>query len=506
MEVGGENMISKSPFGDKYTYSVDRFDEDHKIEHFVNERKTIVVQGLGFVGSAMIAALANARDANKEILYNVIGIDLPDEKNFWKIGRVNDGKPPILSTDRNIDAAYRNALKNQNVFATYSEYAYSKAETVVIDINLDAYKKTVRSPFEYYFTFDCFEGAMETIANNVPGDVLCVVETTVPPGTTENVVYPIFQEAFKKRHLDIGQLSLAHSYERVMPGVNYLNSITNFYRVYSGINNRSAEKARKFFESFVNTEEYPLCELNSPTASEIAKVLENSYRAMNIAFIQEWTEYAEKAKVDLFQVINAIRMRPTHRNIMLPGFGVGGYCLSKDPLLADYSYRNFFNGKTHLKMSLSAVEVNDMMPNYTYYLLKQEVPFLRNMHITILGVSYLNDVADTRYSPTEVFYDKCTKEGAVVTLHDPLVSFWQEKSLEIDTNVHHLKKKKHDAAIFAVRHGAYLNLTSDDIVSLLPGVKVIIDANNIINDDTAKLLSTRGIRMKGVGKGHWENF
>lgn len=499
-------MISRSPFGDKYTYSVDRAHENHKIEDFVNERKTVVVQGLGFVGSAMVAALANARKAKEEILYNVIGLDLPDERNFWKIGRVNDGKSPVLSLDKNIDIAYRNALKNENVLATYSEYAYSKAEIVVIDINLDVHKKAVHSPYEYYFTLDCFKKAMRTIANNIPENTLCVVETTVPPGTTEKVVYPIFQKIFRKRHLDIAKLSLAHSYERVMPGMNYLNSITDFYRVYSGINDKSAKRAEEFFESFVNTKEYPLCKLDSPTASEIAKVLENSYRAMNIAFIQEWTEYAEKAEIDLFQVIHAIRMRPTHGNIMLPGFGVGGYCLSKDPLLADYSYRNFFNGKEHLEMSLSAVKTNDMMPTYTYYLLKQEVPFLRNKYITILGVSYLNDVADTRCSPTEIFYDSCIREGAVVTLHDPLVSFWQEKSLEVDTNIHHLKKKEHDIAIFAVRHGAYLNLTSDDIVSLLPGVKVIIDANNIINDDTAKLLSTKGIKMKGVGKGHWENF
>ena len=134
-----------------------------------------------------------------------------------------------------------------------------------------------------------------------------------------------------------------------MPGPSYLNSIVNFYRVYSGINKESRLKAREFFESFINTQDYPLSEVHSNTAAEMAKVLENSFRAMNIAFIQEWTEYAEKAGVNLFEVIEAIRIRPTHKNIMLPGFGVGGYCLTKDPLLADWSYQNMFHSEKNLR-------------------------------------------------------------------------------------------------------------------------------------------------------------
>jgi UDP-N-acetyl-D-glucosamine dehydrogenase len=391
------SLISKSPYGETYKYSINLIDENHKIDDFLNERKTIVVQGLGFVGSAMVAALTNARDKNNRILYNVIGIDLPDKKNYWKIARVNNGKPPVISSDKNIDIAYLNALRNKNVLATYSEYAYSKAEIVIIDINLDIKKKKIGNPYDYYFTFNGYKKAIEIIAKNISENVLCIVETTVPPGTTEQVIYPIFKKIFKKRNLDITKFYLAHSYERVMPGKNYLNSIVNYYRVYSGLNTLSEKKAKKFFESFINTKDYSLYKIHSPTASEIAKVLENSFRAMNIAFIQEWTEFAEKAKINLFEVINAIRMRSTHKNIMSPGFGVGGYCLSKDPLLADYSYQKIFDSKAHLQMSLSAVEINDMMPNYTFHLLKKEVTSLKNKYITILGVSYLNDVADTRY-------------------------------------------------------------------------------------------------------------
>jgi len=238
----------------------------------------------------------------------------------------------------------------------------------------------------------------------------------------------------------------------------------------------------------------------------MAKVLENSYRAMNIAFIQEWTEYAEKAQVNLFEVIEAIRVRPTHKNIMLPGFGVGGYCLTKDSLLANWSYQNLYDSDKKLKMSVDAVAINDLMPNHTFELLEHEVGLLRGKFITIMGVSYLGDVADTRHSPTELFYDRCVEEGAVVSLHDPLVPLWQEKDLMIETSFNSLRGKRHDIAVFATRHRQYLIMDADDMLSILKGVKIIIDANNIINDDVAKQLSAKGIKMIGVGKGHWNNL
>ena len=121
-----------------------------------------------------------------------------------------------------------------------------------------------------------------------------------------------------------------------MPGAQYLASITDFHRVFAAGTDVARKSVRQFLESFINTGDFPLFELETPTASELAKVLENTFRAVNIALIQEWSELAQAAQVDLFKVIDAIRVRPTHRNIMMPGFGVGGYCLTKDALLADW--------------------------------------------------------------------------------------------------------------------------------------------------------------------------
>ncbi|MBN2070246.1 MAG: nucleotide sugar dehydrogenase [Candidatus Krumholzibacteriota bacterium] len=499
-------LVSRSPFKDEFVYDVDEAEERSKIDDFLSgERQSVIVQGLGFVGSAMMAALASARDSDGDILYDVIGVDLVDENNYWKIARANLGKPPIVSSDKNIDAAFSLGRENNNIMATFSEYAYSKADIVIIDINLDIKKKNLGDPYNYEFTYEGYKKAVSVIAENIREETLVIVESTVPPGTTGKVLLPIFDGIFKKRGLDISKLYLAHSYERVMPGLNYLKSITDFYRVFSGINPESARRARIFLESFINTEDFPLSEMHSTNASEMSKVLENSYRAMNIAFLQEWTEYAESAGVNLFEVIEAIRIRPTHRNLMYPGFGVGGYCLTKDSLLADWSYKELFDGPGHLDMSLGAVAVNDLMPQHAFRLLSREAGGLEGRRITLLGISYLNDVADTRYTPSHYFYDLCIEAGATITLHDPIVTYWEEKDIEIDTDIEKLRSIEHDIAIFTVKHSQYIDLQCGEILSLLPGVKIIIDANNIIDDETAAALAESGIKMIGIGKGHWKD-
>ena len=168
----------------------------------------------------------------------------------------------------------------------------------------------------------------------------------MPPGTCEKIAFDIIKNGLEVRNLDSDSFNLGHSYERVMPGPNYIDSIQNYYRVYSGINEESANATESFLRTIISTEKYPLTRLNGTNATELAKVLENSYRAMNIAFMVEWTRFAEEAGVNMYEIVNAIRQRDTHSNLMFPGLGVGGYCLSKDPLLASWSRKSLFNAKT----------------------------------------------------------------------------------------------------------------------------------------------------------------
>ena len=142
--------------------------------------------------------------------------------------------------------AYLNAKKNKNFLATYSIFSYSKADIVVIDLQLDVKKSLSGDVNNYSFSFKKFKKAIKEVADNVNENTTIVVETTVPPGTTEKVIHPIFKESFKKRRLDINKLYLANAPERVMPGSNYLNSINNYHRVFPGINPESKKRAKNF--------------------------------------------------------------------------------------------------------------------------------------------------------------------------------------------------------------------------------------------------------------------
>ena len=299
--------------------------------------------------------------------YAVIGVDLANENNYWKIKSLNDGVFPIIASDPKIEEYFIKSKKKNNFYATYDSYAYSLADVIIIDINLDVQKfsdnKGNLKSFDV--NLDIFKTAIYSIGNNCKENVLILVETTVPPGTCSKVIKPIIDDCLTKRNMN-KKYFLGHSYERVMPGPEYIDSNTNFFRVYSGIDNVSADKIEEFLKTIISTKKYPLTRLVNTNATEMAKVLENSYRAMNIAFITEWSRFAEEADVNLFEIVDAIRMRPTHSNMMYPGIGVGGYCLTKDPLLASWSKVNLFNSSLALNQSVNSVKINDLMPSFAF--------------------------------------------------------------------------------------------------------------------------------------------
>jgi len=431
----------------------------NNIDLFLSENKNkpvVVVQGLGFVGAVMSIVCANA--LNEE--YAVIGLDLADKNNYWKIKGINDGVFPVESSDPKVEFFFNNSKSKKNLYATWDPYAYSKADTIIVDINLDVDKKSSKWKDLEGYNVDLtnFKKAIKTIAKNCKKDVLILIETTVPPGTCEKIVKPIVYEEFYKRKMDPLNVGIAHSYERVMPGPNYIDSIQNFYRVYSGINDKSADRAESFLKTIISTKEFPLTRLEGTNATEMAKVLENSYRAMNIAFMVEWSRFAEEANVNIYEVVNAIKMRPTHSNMMLPGIGVGGYCLTKDPLLASWSKKNLFESEQGLDQSEKGVMINDKMPQFAFEFLKKNISFeLSNKKVLLLGVSYLNDVGDTRYSPVELFYDCLISENATVSLHDPFVSYWDDKNLNVETNLEKMITLQYDIIVISTGHSVYRN-------------------------------------------------
>ena len=490
--------------------SINSNDKEHIVSNIANDSKNIdqfidsnrgkdvvVVQGLGFVGAVMSLVVSNSEKKD----YAVIGIDL--KKNVDIINSINNGKFPIQSSDPKINNYYNKSLKKGNLFATYDPIAYSYANTIIIDINLDVQKKSENNGDLHSFNVDLdpFKKAIITIGKYCKEDVLILVETTVPPGTCLNIIKPTIENELRKRNLSTSKLKIGHSYERVMPGPEYIDSIKNFYRVYSGINKHSADETEMFLKTIISTKKYPLTRLMDTNATEMAKVLENSYRAVNIAFVVEWSRFAEEAGVNLYEIVNAIRMRPTHKNLMYPGIGVGGYCLTKDPLLASWAKINHFKSNYNLEQSEKGVKINDKMPFYAFeFMMKSfELDSLISKKILLLGVSYRSDVGDTRYSPVEPFYKNCVLKKAIVDIHDPYVFFWDELKIQVNNNIDEKLELEWDIIVFSTSHSEYKNPEILEKLTKMSGIMIYDTVGLLKDSDILKLNKNNKVKVLGRG-------
>ena len=233
----------------------------------------------------------------------------------------------------------RCVLEKKTLVATYTYDVLKLADVVVVDVQCDFLKEDLGNVRSGRADMAALEASFHVIADRIPAGCLVLIETTVAPGTTEQIAYPILKKALLRRGIDTDPL-LAHSYERVMPGKHYVASIRDFWRVCSGVNPESRRRVEQFLHEVLNTKEFPLTVLDRPIESETAKIVENSFRASLLAFMDEWSLFAERNGVDLQKVIQAIKVRPTHSNIMFPGPGIGGYCLPKDGGLGLWAYQH----------------------------------------------------------------------------------------------------------------------------------------------------------------------
>jgi nucleotide sugar dehydrogenase len=455
----------------------------------------VCVQGLGFVGLAMALATACARREDGSPAFEVVGVELDNEAGRGRMEAVNAGRLPFRSSDPKMEQAMTRAAGDGNLRATTDPEAYREATVAIVDIGLDV-AVAEQGPI---VDFEDLRAAVRELASRLPPGALILVETTVPPGTCSKVIAPEIEQAVGQRDLPPGSILLAHAYERVMPGPDYFDSIVNFWRVYAGHTREAADACERFLSSVVNTDEYPLTRLSSTTASETAKVLENSYRAMNIAFMEEWGRFAEAADLDLFEAIDAIRVRPTHSNIRQPGFGVGGYCLTKDPLFAEYGARELL-GFEQLEFPFSerAVEVNREMPMVTLDRVDELLDGLEGKRLLLLGVSYREGVADTRESPGAFFIAQARERGAEVVAHDPLVGGWDGAGGEAVLN-ELPPADGFDAVIFAVAHPEY---SQTDIKGWLgAATPVIVDASRVVSVEELRSLAATGRTVWSIGRG-----
>ena len=436
-------------------------------------QQTVCIQGLGFVGAAMAVAVAKARVPTGQPRFNVVGVDLPNPQGRERIEALNAGRFPFTTVDEQLISAVRDARTAGNLRATSDTLAFGDADIIIIDVNLDL----VDAPAGPSLGLDTLRRAVRDVGSVMKPGTLVIVETTTPPGTTAKIVAPELEAAMRARGLAADAFLLAHSYERVMPGADYFDSIVNYWRVYAGHTPAAADAAETFLSAVINVRDFPLTRLASTTASETAKVFENSYRAVNIAFIEEWARFAEAVGIDLFSVIDAIRKRPTHSNMRQPGFGVGGYCLTKDPLFAQLAAREIWQqDELDFPFCRQAVSLNHAMPLVSLNKLDAQLGGLAGRKILLLGVSYRQDVGDTRHSPSESFYAEALARGAAVTCHDPLVTHWPGLVEDMPRTLP--SPAGFDAVVFAVPHAEYRAI---DMPRWLGAARpLVFDANNVL--------------------------
>jgi len=529
---------SISPEGEKFPVpKEDEYDaEFRRIESLAEAahsqgREVVVVMGVGFVGAVMAAIIADSTDKSSGRPNKfVIGCQRPSTRSYWKIPLINRGRSPIKAEDPEVEPMMaRCVLEKKTLVATYNSDCLKLADCVVVDVQCDYTKTEIGNMQTGRVEMNALEETIKTIGDKIPPKCLVLIETTVAPGTTEFIALPIMNKAFAARGINSKPL-LAHSFERVMPGKQYVSSIRDFWRVCSGCNAEARERVRKFLEEVLNTDEFPLTVMDRPIESETTKIIENSFRATILAFLDEWSLFAERNGVDLIKVIKAIKVRPTHSNIIFPGPGIGGYCLPKDGGLGRWAYKHILGFNDNIfKMTTMAIDINDKRGLHVAALTRDA---LRNMgrqiagaHLLLCGASYRQDVADTRYSGSEIVVRKLTEMGAEMQVHDPYLEHWFELEKQdtypapghslarffrnqddlINIRVQHdlaASLKGAQAIILAVPHEPYLKLDPDQIVEWAGAPLAVVDCFGILDDEKIRRYFELGCEVKALGRGH----
>jgi UDP-N-acetyl-D-glucosamine dehydrogenase len=380
--------------------------------------ETISVVGQGYVGLPLSIAAAEAG-------YKVWGID----KDPIKVENLNKGLSGIEDLP---NSKLISSLKSGN-YAASSKASYiseSKVILICVPTPLDKYNRPDLS---------ILVGAVEEISQYVKPNSLIIIESTVEPGTTRDTLLPIVERVSK---LPRDQFNLAFSPERIDP-TNKNWNVANTPKLVSGLTEDCAEKAMNFYSLFIST----LTKCNSLEIAETAKLLENSFRLVNISFINEISTICSKLGIDVQLVIEAASTKPYGFMPFYPSIGVGGHCIPVDPIYLSEKARVLGAPSRMIEL---ASNINDQMPNYFVGRAKEKLGSLKDKRILVVGVAYKPNVSDVRETPVEALLTGLTEQGAKVYWHDDLVKEWNgSKSVALSSD--------YDLAIIATPH-SYIDI------------------------------------------------
>jgi UDP-N-acetyl-D-mannosaminuronic acid dehydrogenase len=447
--------------------------------------KKIVVIGMGYVGIPAAALFAGVEG------FNVIGIQRRSKRSGWKIDWLNQGKNPIGGDEPGLSELLARVVQKGTFRVTDDFSACTTADVILIDVQTPTDEQGVPH-------YESLKEVSTSIGEVMPKNVLVIIESTVAPGTTEHVVKPLLEKA---SGLTAGKdFSLAFSYERVMVG-RLLHNIIHLPRIIGGIDDKSTQRAMTLYRHIVKADLYPTTALTA----EVSKVVENTYRDVNIAFANEVALMCESLGVDAFKIrelVNTLPNDPSNpaanplRMMHFPGAGVGGHCLPKDPWLLKYGVDTYGTFTVEPQVIVQSRRLNAWMPMHVLDLIKDGLTemgiSLKGAKIGVLGVAFLENSDDTRNTPSKPLYDTLKKEGAQPFLHDPYVrDFDLPLSRDIDEVV-----SGADALVLMVKHKEYLALDLKHLKTTMR-TPFIVDGRNAYQKEFCEQL---GFTYRGVGK------
>lgn len=419
--------------------------KDELLNKLKNKTAKLGVVGLGYVGLPLAVEKAKAG-------YEVIGFDVQDQK----VNMVNNGQNYIGDI---IDSDLKELVEKGMLKAT-TDFSFVKdVDTVCIAVPtpLDLYKQPDLS---------YVEASTRSVAKYLHTGMLVVLESTTYPGTTEEVCKPILEESGLKCGEDF---FLAFSPERVDPG-NKDFKTKNTPKVVGGCGKDCTEVAAMLYRSVLQSEVF---EVSSPAVAEMEKILENTFRNINIALANEMAQLCCKMGIDVWEVIDAAKTKPYGFMPFYPGPGLGGHCIPLDPFYLEWKAKEY---DFHTKLIETSGIINDSMPEYVVEnvmkLLNTQKKALNGANVLLMGVAYKKDIDDMRESPVLKVIDVLIKNGANIVYNDPFIPSFKHNGVEYKSVNWENEIKKSDVVLITTDHSSY------DYEKLVSEAALLYDTRN----------------------------
>lgn len=427
--------------------------KEELLKKIENKEIVVGVVGLGYVGLPLAVEKAKAG-------FKTIGFDVQNEK----VRLVNEGHNYIGDV---IDSDLKSLVEKGMLSAT-TDFSFIK--------DVDFIAICVPTPLDEHQQPDIsyVENSAVSISTHLTKNTMVVLESTTYPGTTEELIKPILE---KGSGLVCGKdFYLGFSPERVDPG-NLVYKTKNTPKVVGAIGKDATEVIAKMYRAVLGAEIY---EVSCPAVAEMEKILENTYRNINIGLVNELAMLCEKMGISLWEVVDAAKTKPYGFQAFYPGPGLGGHCIPLDPYYLDWKAREY---GFHTSLIQASGLINDRMPEYcveraSKMLSTRFKKAMNGAKVLVLGIAYKNDIDDYRESPALKVIEILEKEGAIVEFYDPWIKEYKYKG-KIHKGLTELSKEKvseEDLVMFTAAHSNY------DYEMISKNAKVIFDTRNAMKN------------------------